>query len=229
MIFVTGDTHGGLDIKKLSSKNFKEQKSLTKEDYVIICGDFGLTWDKSKVTKANLKLLEGRNFTTLWIDGNHENFDLLKEYDVEEWNGGKVQKISNSVIHLMRGQIYNICGKTIFTMGGAASIDKDYRIPSISWWPEEVPSYKEISDGLNNLEKANWKVDYIITHDCSNSILKKLNIRVCDLISDRGLKKSFEIIEDKCAFSHWYFGHHHIDKEVDAKHTALYNTIIRIF
>lgn len=48
MIYVTGDTHGCLDVKKLSIKNFKEQKSLTKEDYVIICGDFGLTWDKSK-------------------------------------------------------------------------------------------------------------------------------------------------------------------------------------
>ena len=45
-IYVTGDTHGGEanGFKKFSSKNFPEGKSLTSEDYVIICGDFGLIW-----------------------------------------------------------------------------------------------------------------------------------------------------------------------------------------
>ena len=45
MIYITGDTHIPIDIKKLNTKNFSEQKTLTKEDYVIICGDFGGVWN----------------------------------------------------------------------------------------------------------------------------------------------------------------------------------------
>ena len=41
MIYITGDTHIPTDVGKLSSKRFPEQKNLTKNDYVIICGDFG--------------------------------------------------------------------------------------------------------------------------------------------------------------------------------------------
>ena len=69
--------------------------------------------------------LDCKSFTTLFVDGNHENFDRLYEYPVEEWHGGKVHKIRPSVIHLMRGQIFEIEGKSIFTFGGASSHDID--------------------------------------------------------------------------------------------------------
>ncbi len=39
MIFITGDCHGKFD--KFDLNNFPEQAELTKEDYVLICGDFG--------------------------------------------------------------------------------------------------------------------------------------------------------------------------------------------
>lgn len=41
MIFVTGDIHGSRDIQKLSASNFPMQPQLSREDFVIICGDFG--------------------------------------------------------------------------------------------------------------------------------------------------------------------------------------------
>ena len=47
MIYITGDTHIPVDIQKLSTKRFPEQKEMTKSDYVIICGDFGGVWDGS--------------------------------------------------------------------------------------------------------------------------------------------------------------------------------------
>ena len=59
-----------------------------------------------------------------FIDGNHENYDRLKKYPVTDWNGGKVQIISDSVIHLMRGQVYQIGEEKIFVMGGARSHDR---------------------------------------------------------------------------------------------------------
>lgn len=42
-IFITGDTHG--DFSRLLPAAFHEQRDLTKEDYLIICGDFGGVWD----------------------------------------------------------------------------------------------------------------------------------------------------------------------------------------
>lgn len=56
------------------------------------------------------------NFTTLFVDGNHENHALLDTFPVEEWHGGKIHRIKPSVIHLMRGQVFEIDGKNIFTM-----------------------------------------------------------------------------------------------------------------
>lgn len=107
MIFITGDCHG--DYRRFSANIFPEQRGMTKEDFVIICGDFGL-WDESGEQKYWRKWLSEKPFTTLWVDGNHENYDLLKTYPVECWRGGKVQFITPDIIHLMRGQVYDIEG-----------------------------------------------------------------------------------------------------------------------
>ena len=55
--------------------------------------------------------------------GNHENFDRLYQYPVEDWHSGKVHKIRESVLHLMRGQVFEIEEKKIFSFGGASSHD----------------------------------------------------------------------------------------------------------
>ena len=102
MIYITGDTHG--DYSRFTDEAFPVQSSLTKDDYVIICGDFGI-WDNSKIENYNFDFLESRPYTTLFVDGNHENYDLLNKYPAKEWNGGYVQYIRPSVIHLMRGNI----------------------------------------------------------------------------------------------------------------------------
>ena len=109
MIYITGDCHSNFE--RFNTRNFPEQKEMTKDDYVIICGDFGGVWNKdgeSKVETSALDWLDGNAFTTLFVDGNHENFDRLYAYPVEMWHGGKAHKIRPSVIHLMRGQIFEL-------------------------------------------------------------------------------------------------------------------------
>ncbi len=120
MIFVTGDTHGRTDFAKLLLF-VREYPNLTKNDYVIIAGDFGAVWEKETL-EEDLKPYRDLPFTVLFVDGNHENFDLLNSYPVEIWNGGKVHKIKSNIIHLMRGQVFEITGKTFFTFGGAMLI-----------------------------------------------------------------------------------------------------------
>ena len=121
MIYATGDTHG--NFQRFAPEHFPEQAGMTKEDYMIICGDFGGVWDGGKKEGRNLDWLEDLPFTTLFISGNHENFDLLSKYPTEEWNGGKIQRIRPHVIHLMRGQVFDLQGYSFFTMGGARSHD----------------------------------------------------------------------------------------------------------
>ena len=76
MIYATGDTHG--NFQRFAPEYFPEQAGMTKEDYMIICGDFGGVWDGGKKEERNLDWLEDLPFTTLFVSGNHENFDLLQ-------------------------------------------------------------------------------------------------------------------------------------------------------
>lgn len=234
MIYITGDTHGDYDWAKLNTTNWPEQKSLTKDDYLIICGDVAMRWFDTKPDgslhpqdKYVIKWYEDKPFTTLFVDGNHENFNALSEYPVTEWNGGKVHQISDSVYHLMRGQVFTIDGKTFFTMGGATSIDKYRREENVSWWEAEMPSREELEEGIANLEKYNFQVDYVITHCCGTSLISVLLPFGGE--SDT-LTSYFDHLElnFKLDFTHWYFGHYHEDRRVDSKHTCLYQNVERL-
>lgn len=228
MIYITGDTHG--DPLRFSSSNFKEGKDLNKKDCVIICGDFGLIWkEHDKESEYWLEWLNNKPWTTLFIEGNHSNFDLLNKYSVEQWNGGKIHRIKENIIHLTRGQIFNIDGKNVFTMGGAQSIDKMYRIEGISWWKEEMPSYREMNEGIDNLLAFDKKIDIILTHTCPLSVLDYV------VESDKivtGLEKYLDevrtIVESKSKDYKWYFGHFHQHKKIDDNFMCLYKDIIKI-
>ena len=79
MIYITGDCHSNFE--RFNTRNFPEQKEMTKDDYVIICGDFGGVWNKdgeSKMETSALDWLDGKAFTTLFVDGNHETARLKK-------------------------------------------------------------------------------------------------------------------------------------------------------
>lgn len=224
MIYVTGDTHGSLEIDKLSTKNFPVQKELSKKDYVIIAGDFGCIWSGHK-DKFWLDWLEKKNFTTLWVDGNHENFDLLNQYPSEEWNGGKVHFIRPSVIHLMRGQVFTIDGIKIFTFGGAMSNDKQYRKEGVSWWKEEIPSTQEFEEGINNLEKHDLTVDVIITHTAPSLVITKKDLNDNE-INDPTCEMLDSFMEN-VNFKQWFFGHFHEDKKL-GKFTMICDKIIKL-
>lgn len=222
MFYITGDTHGSIDIRKLNKSNF-DDAHLTKNDFLIICGDFGLVWDNSPEEQFWLNWLNEKNYTTLFIDGNHENHSLLNSYPVEIWNGGKIHKIRDSVFHLMRGQVFTINNHTFFTMGGAASVDKNWRTPGISWWPEEMPSEEEYREAILNLYNYENEVDYIITHTAPTSIVNQLipEIKPPDRLTD-----FLEDFKKTVKYKHWYFGHFHDDQDTDEKHTLLYYNII---
>ena len=234
MVYITGDTHGDFSrfkAKQLSANNL----NLTKEDSVIICGDFGGIWfpqgsELRASDEGKLDWLAAQPWTTYFIDGNHENFEELSKYPIEERaDGGKVQHIRrNKVIHLMRGQVYIIENNVIFTMGGAMSHDKALRAEGFDWWKQEEPKCSEFSEALDNIAKANYKVDYVITHCSSTSDAKKILNNLWREEEDRSINKFFEFLQKEIYFKQWYFGHYHYDKNLNNRHTCLYKNIIPI-
>ena len=225
MVFITGDTHIPHDIHKLKGNRFRKQSELTPNDFVIICGDFGGVWDGGKEEQYWLTWLGRKNFTTLFVDGNHENHRRLNEYEVVDFHGGKAHRITERVYHLMRGQVFTIDGMKFFTMGGASSHDKIFRKEGFSWWPEELPSNVEYDEAVKNLEAHGWKVDYVITHCAADSIQHKIS----DYYEHDKLTNFLEVvIKRDLQYKHWYFGHYHFDQAIDEKHTCVYNRIVQL-
>lgn len=227
MIYITGDTHGLQDFDKLNIFAGKHPE-LTKDDFVIIAGDFGGVWN-SKNLAADLKPYTDLPFTVLFVDGNHENFDLLETFPVEEWRGGKVRVIKPNIIHLTRGQVFEIEGKKFFTFGGATSIDKFMRREGISWWKRELPTFDELDEGIANLKRHGNKVDYIVTHSCSERALMYPRLRTAaSLKLSCPESRMLSYIEDVAEYKHWYFGHFHIDAELGDRYTALYQDVVKV-
>ena len=229
--------------------SFPEQQEMTRDDFVIVCGDFGL-WNNDKTEKW---WLAEKNFTVLFVDGNHENFDRLygDEFDIVDFYGGKAHKIQDNLYHLMRGYIFNICEKKIFAFGGAQSHDirdgimraenfpnkkalmaaynsrtkrgEMLRIDHISWWQQEMPSKEEMDFGLRNLVKNKNKVDYIISHGCPQQIAS-----LCGYFKPDKLTEYFDMVYEKVDFSQWFFGHYHDNRQFFNKFIMLYEQILRI-
>ena len=247
MIYITGDTHARF--KLFMPQNFQADK-LTKNDYVIICGDFGGIWSGSEYENMNLDYLESLPFTLLFITGNHDNYDLLESYPVSEWNGGKVQFIRPHVIHLMRGQVFTLEGKTFFTMGGAEChdiwngvMDPDdpeftakcsymdsrnmfYRVKGESWWSQEIPSETEYEEGLKNLREHGMKVDYVLSH-CAP---EKVQSRIVPFLGQgtypsNSLTAYLQEVSEQVSFKRWYFGHYHKNVNL-GKYFLIYDRIL---
>ena len=200
-VYIMGDTHYGAcgDEERLLCLEAKP------EDFVIICGDAGFVWYGDDAAdgrdKMVLDTINNLGFTICFVDGNHENHHALNLYPVVEFHGGKAHKLRDNVYHLMRGEIFDFEGKTYWTFGGAASVDKIRRTPGISWWPEEVPSNEEITYGFDKVMTVG-KVDYIITHQIPQFVKEDSFSYFTDL-DDLYMTKMFNEVYNNVEFKHW--------------------------
>lgn len=220
MFFVTGDVHG--DIKDLESRKYDHMK---KGDYIIICGDLGLIWDDSKAERKIIEKLGRKKQGILFVDGAHENFDLLAKYPVTDWNGGKAQVISGNLVRLMRGQIYTINNKKLYTFGGGESTDREMRTPHKTWWEEELPTMDEMQEGIKNLVANDWNVDYVITHEAPSAFRRFLEGGEYDL---NALNVYLECIREKCRYKKWVFGNYHINRRLSAEHEVVFDGVVKL-
>jgi len=225
MVYVTGDMHG--DMSRFGAP---ELRKLKKGDTLLICGDFGFVWDGSKAEQAALKKLSGLKYTVAFVDGAHENFELLRGYPVEGWNGGQAHHLGGKLYHLMRGQLYTIEGKSVFAMGGGVSPDDDLRAPDENRMRWEIPSKEELDRALEAIVRAQGKLDYIITHEPPMKIKAFLQLK--DQTQSRaeptGLNTFFEEMGKCCTFRRWFFGSMHMDKLIASTHAAVFRKVIAL-
>ncbi|MDR1564903.1 MAG: metallophosphoesterase [Oscillospiraceae bacterium] len=220
MVYITGDMHG--EIARFEDKALARLK---RNDFLIVCGDFGFIWEGGKNEEKTLKFLGKQRYTILFVDGTHENFDLLYRYPVGSWNGGKVHRIDKNLYHLCRGQVFEIDGKSFFTMGGGESADTDLRQKRGSkWWEQELPTIDEMQEGVDNLYKRNLTVDYLITHEPPSKVKTFLTPGA----GFNPVNAFLDELAQEVTYKHWFFGSLHIDKGLSSAHTSVFNRIVNV-
>ena len=219
MIYVTGDTHGALGRINVFDDELKSG------DILIVCGDFGYIFSNDINENRLLDDMETRPYTLLFVDGNHENFPAIGSFPEEVWNCGKIHRIRKNIIHLCRGQIFEIEGKSFFTFGGACSVDKMLRSEGESWWPEEMPTKADYEEADKNLDAHGRKVDYIITHAAPAETMHMFH--PVDPV-EKPLNDFLEYVRSSVEYKHWYMGHLHKDEDIWRNQSILWVDIRKI-
>ena len=229
MIYLIGDTHG--EDSRFREGPFLGDGAPKKGDYLIVSGDFGFVFYTPGtvnyvIERERLDALSELPYTILFVDGNHENFDRLGAFEVEEWCGGKVHKIRPNIIHLMRGQVFTIEGKKIFTMGGGYSMDKASRREGFSWWREEMPSNEDYREATKNLLANDNRVDFIVTHTAPREIVYAMGTAPDP--HEEELNGFFDWVAHDISYEKWYFGHWHRDAEYYGRFRAVYFDLLTL-
>ncbi len=224
MIYVTGDMHGDL-----SRFNDRKITKIKKRDTLIICGDFGFLWSGEKKEKKILKKLGKKRYNIMFVEGCHENYDLLYKYPIEEYKNGLVRRISGNLMQMIRGSIFEIDGVSIFAFGGGQQPEIAIRKENNTHWKQELPTLEEIETGLKNLAEKNQKVDYIVTHEPPSKLNELLDFsNTFKYVEVNVLNATFNEIAEKCEFKKWYFGKCHKNRIISKHYHALFTDTVKI-
>ena len=175
-IVVCGDIHG--DFNFLIYKLCVQYGM--KDTLLIVAGDCGFGFDRlgyyENIFSRNSSRLSKSNNWILMVRGNHDNPVYFEE-----------ERISHSRFRTLPDySIVQACGHNILCVGGAVSIDREYRRdhdflhPSsctASYWEDEMPVYDD--SALADIGDE-FRIDSVITHTAPS---------FCELISKNGLSE----------------------------------------
>ena len=212
MIYFLSDQHGGERVGELT----KYLDEAGDDDLLIILGDVGVKFRDTEENRAFDELLLSSKKKIAIMDGNHENFKFIYSHPEEDWCGGRVHRLTENIVHLERGYIYEIFGKSFFVFGGCRSSQKWKDLGL--WQEEEAPTEEELSRAYSNLERVRYKVDCVLTH----------KYELGRGTRTEGLFDLCTFIDERVDFGHWYAGHWHVYKSVDEKHTYVYDSLVAL-
>ena len=127
---VEGDIHGD----PYEVIQFCDSKKLTEQDTLVLLGDVGANYYRNRRDTEMKKVLTAVKPTMLCIHGNHEIRPAsLPSYRTKQWNGGTVwvEEAFPRLLFAMDGEIFNLEGLRHLVIGGAYSVDKFYRSPTL--------------------------------------------------------------------------------------------------
>ena len=226
MLYITGDTHR--DFNRLF--RFCDRIRPSKNDAMIILGDAGFNYYggwRDAFAKSSVSNLP---ITVFSIHGNHEmRPGTIPSYHITEWRGGKVY-VEDEYPYLLfgiDGEVYNLDGKQTIVIGGAYSIDKEYRLAhGWGWWADEQPSEEIRRKVERKLDSLNWKVDVVLSHTTPLKY-EPVEVFIPGLDQskvDKSTETWLDSIEDRLDYKQWYAGHYHTEKNTD-RLTLLFGSI----
>lgn len=232
MFYVTGDTHSDFSRMFLFCRTIKP----TPEDVVIVLGDAGLNYYRDKRDRQKKEEISEKYPVTFFcIHGNHEArpYETGLSYKEKEFYGGKVyyEEEFPNILFAKDGEIYNFPTKDgikkCLVIGGAYSVDKEYRLKKkFAWFSSEQPSEETKKYVEEQIAKAGNKIDVVLSHTCPEryepveAFLPTIDQSTVDKSTEKWLGK----IEEKLDYRNWFCGHFHIEKKID-KIEFLYKSI----
>ncbi len=178
-VLLLGDVHGNLG----HFTNAVEAAKLNGCCAVLQLGDFGF-WEHTSPTHMDAvsDVCQYYDIPVIWVDGNHENHTLLRtkygpggpKYNpigqgFHQGSHDPWWEIRDGVWYAPRASYWIWNDKKFLACGGAYSVDKPWRMPGESWWPEETITRDEADDCM-----ATGLADVVVSHDAPLSGLQAL-------------------------------------------------------
>ena len=222
-LFITGDTHGDIDFHKLNTRHFPMQSKLTKEDIVVVLGDWGAIWYGNEKDRYLLNWWNNKPWTTFVVLGNHENYEAINQLPIARKFGSSVRKAGRSIFIAETGNVYTFCNKKCLVLNGANSHDKIFRKEGVSWWSQEEITQDDANKALISLAGAGDDIDYFFTHTGGGVATASCGYKSDS--SDRWVDYVMNHLPGDGNWKH-FCGHLHVDKCVNDKTKILYQDII---
>jgi 3-oxoacid CoA-transferase subunit A len=227
--YITGDIHGDL------SRFDDFEKSLNHNiiNNLIVLGDSGFLYHDyfSRQAIYMRERAKGFSFNFYIVRGNHEDRPenvpaLTKLYDSQILGEVYVDEAYPSIRYLLDGAIYNFGGQNCLILGGAYSVDKQYRLMrGWKWFPEEQLANEEMTQIYKNCKDKQF--DFILSHTCPYSWRPThMFLSMIDQETvDTSMEEFFEKYKNEFHFDMWLWGHYHENCVCDKKGVMLYDAI----
>lgn len=226
MIYLTGDTHG--DFRRVAAFCDIQNTSIT--DVLVILGDAGLNYHKPVFAAHVKKQVAELPITLLCIHGNHEaRPQTIPSYQEMPWRGGTVlfENEYPSILFAIDGEVYDLDGKQAIVIGGAYSVDKEYRLKrGMNWFADEQPSNEIKRRVEQRIAQLGNRIDIVLSHTCPYRYEpREVFLAMIDQATvDSSTEEWLDAIEQSLDYDAWFCGHWHTDKNVDKLH-FLFNSV----
>ena len=227
---VRGDTHGNF----LWMTGDILNKYNPEETAIIILGDAGFDFYLNKTDERKKKEVNARGYKIYFLRGNHEQCPELvpgyiKIFDEEVKGAVYCNPEYPNIRAFMDYGFYDINGYTCLIIGGAYSVDKQWRLQRVGmteetndpkksgWFNNEQLTLEQRADCLQKVKQfhaTGKQIDFVMTHTCPYSweprdmFLNFIDQSTVDDSTERWLEE----VAESCNWKYWLFGHFHADR-----------------